>query len=39
VKDRFDLHLQPPGHHRLGDSVRDRRYPKDSRPTAARFTN
>ena len=25
MKDRFDLLLQPPGHHRLGDPVRNRR--------------
>jgi hypothetical protein len=25
MKDRFDLRLQPPGHHRLGDPVRNRR--------------
>jgi hypothetical protein len=37
VKDRFDLQLQPPRHHRLGHPVRDRPYPKDSRPTAMRF--
>ena len=37
MKDRFDLRLQPAGHHRLGDPVRDRRHPKDSRPTAMGF--
>ena len=37
MKDRFDLRLQPAGHHRLGDSVRDRWHAKGSRPTAMRF--
>ena len=30
MEDRFDLRLQPPGHHRLGDSVRDRRHARAS---------
>jgi site-specific DNA recombinase len=37
MKDRFDLLLQPPGHHRLGDPVRNRRYAKGSHPTAMGF--
>jgi hypothetical protein len=28
MKDRFDLRLQPPRHHRLGHSVRNRWHPK-----------
>ena len=37
MEDRFDLLLQPAGHHRLGDSVRHGGHPKHSRPPPCGF--
>jgi hypothetical protein len=37
MEDRFDLRLQPTGHHRLSDSVRDSRDAERPRATSVRF--
>jgi hypothetical protein len=34
MEDRLDLHLQPRGCHRLGDSVRDSGHPEHPNPVA-----